>query len=272
VTPVLSTPSAAPAFRARLERFYRAYTRAEWVSTDPIQFVLACSNRKDQEVVGLLASSLAYGRVAQIQRSVERVLAPMEGAPGDYLRLRSARGIRADLRGFRHRFTTEEDVAGLLAAMRRALLEHSSLGSHFMPHLRRSDDTILPALGRWLETLGVPRRPGAFGLLPTPRDGSACKRLLLFLRWMGRRDRVDPGAWIDLAPEPRFLAARLVVPVDTHMYRVGKILGFTRRAQPDLAAALEITEGFRRIAPRDPTRYDFALTRLGMSRTLDALR
>jgi len=94
-------------------------------------------------------------------------------------------------------------------------------------------------------------------LLPDPRLGSACKRLNLYLRWMVRRDAVDPGGW-NVPP------AKLVVPLDTHMHALGRALGLTDRRSADLRTALEITAAFRAIAPDDPVRYDFALTRLGM--------
>lgn len=100
-------------------------------------------------------------------------------------------------------------------------------------------------------------------LLADPGKSSACKRSHLFLRWMVRKDRVDPGGWDSVSP------ACLVVPIDTHMYRIGSVLGFTRRKSADKMCALEITRGFRRLAPNDPVRYDFALTRFGIRQQFD---
>jgi uncharacterized protein (TIGR02757 family) len=117
---------------------------------------------------------------------------------------------------------------------------------------------VLPALKALAAEL---RRGGAAGcghLLPDPGKGSACKRLHLFLRWMVRRDAVDPGGW-----EPS-LAGKLLVPLDVHMHRICLALGATRRKSADLRAAVEATRAFRRIRPDDPARYDFALARLGM--------
>jgi uncharacterized protein (TIGR02757 family) len=93
--------------------------------------------------------------------------------------------------------------------------------------------------------------------------GSACKRLHLFLRWMARKDEVDPGVWSGLDP------ARLMIPLDTHMFRIARTLELTRRKQADMRAALEITEAFRTICPEDPARYDFSLTRLGIREGVD---
>jgi len=84
----------------------------------------------------------------------------------------------------------------------------------------------------------------------------------LYLRWMARRDSVDPGPWGGVP------AAKLVVPLDTHMHRVALRLGLTRRKQPNGATAVEITRAFRRVVPDDPVKYDFALTRPGIRREL----
>ena len=78
-------------------------------------------------------------------------------------------------------------------------------------------------------------------LLPSPEKGSACKRLNLFLRWMVRPDEVDPGGWSGVDP------GLLIVPLDTHMHRVGLEAGLTRRRQADMRTALEITQAFRRL-------------------------
>ena len=120
------------------------------------------------------------------------------------------------------------------------------------------DETVLPGMSRWvcwlLETSGAT----ASSLLSDPARGSACKRHHLFLRWMVRQDDIDPGGWTLVLPR------KLIVPVDVHMHRVGVRLGFTQRKQADAKTALEITDGFRRMSPDDPVKYDFALTRPGI--------
>jgi len=80
---------------------------------------------------------------------------------------------------------------------------------------------------------------------------------------MVRQDKIDPGGW-DLVP-----VSKLIIPLDTHMHRIGLMFNLTRRRQADMRTALEITHAFRRIAPDDPVRYDFALTRLGIREDAD---
>ena len=116
--------------------------------------------------------------------------------------------------------------------------------------------------GPWPRPAGLP--PWRGNLLPRPARLSACKRVFLYLRWMVRKDAVDPGGWTGVSP------ARLVVPLDTHMAAACRRLGILTRKATDLRAALETTEAFRLYSPSDPVRYDFALTRPGIHPCLDA--
>jgi uncharacterized protein (TIGR02757 family) len=104
----------------------------------------------------------------------------------------------------------------------------------------------------------VPSRAGVGYFFPRPSKGSACKRLNLFLRWMVRRDAIDLGVW--RSPDP----SRLVVPLDTHVVRLGRCLRLTRRVSPGWAMASDITASLRAIDATDPVRYDFSLCHVGM--------
>lgn len=100
-------------------------------------------------------------------------------------------------------------------------------------------------------------------LLADARGGSACKRLNLWLRWMVRSDRVDPGPWRSLVrkgPDP----SHLLMPLDVHIARLGRCLGMTTRSTPGWSMAEEITSFLARFDSEDPVRYDFALCRLGI--------
>jgi uncharacterized protein (TIGR02757 family) len=109
------------------------------------------------------------------------------------------------------------------------------------------------------EIYGAPSgRRGVDYFFPRPEGGSACKRLNLFLRWMVRRDAVDLGLWSRVSP------ATLVIPLDTHVIRIGQCLGLTRYRSPGWRMARQITESLRRLDPEDPIRYDFSLCHLGM--------
>lgn len=246
------------ALKNRLDRLYDTYNRRKYVHPDPLELLYGYDDLRDREIVGLVASSLAYGRVVQILRSVSSVLGAMGPSPAAFLGRSSLRSLERTYAGFKHRFTTGVELARVLYGGKRAIERHGSINACFTASLNDRDDTVVPALTAFVEELRNVGRFGCNSLLPSPADGSACKRLHLYLRWMVRRDAIDPGGWDGVTP------SKLVVPLDTHMYRISRLLGFTGRRCADGKTALEVTAAFRELAPDDPVRYDFALTRLGI--------
>jgi uncharacterized protein (TIGR02757 family) len=241
---------------------YETYNRREFVHPDPLEFLYDYDDILDREIVGLVASSLAYGNVRQILKSVRRVLDRME-SPRRFLENASLASLSRIFGDFKHRFTTGEELAALLNAVKRVVQRHGSLGTCFSQGFKESDETTIPALSAFVAELASEFESKPRSLLPSPRAGSACKRLNLYLRWMIRRDAVDPGGWDDVP------ASKLIMPLDVHVHRISLKLRLTERKQADLRAACEITEAFRRIEPEDPVRYDFCLSRLGIRDDLD---
>jgi uncharacterized protein (TIGR02757 family) len=240
-----------------LENIYSRYNDRAFVHPDPLEFVYRYSAPADREVVGLIASSLAYGRVAQILRSVDSVLGRLTPSPARFVRGARPGELDSLFDGFVHRIWTGRDLAGLLAGIGGVLRRHGSLGACFAA---RDDGvaSVAGALRCFVGEISDEAGRDCGSLLPDPARGSACKRLHLYLRWMVRRDSVDPGVWEGVSP------SRLLVPLDTHMHRIGLSLGATARKSADAKAAEQITDAFRRICPEDPVRYDFSLTRLGI--------
>ena len=123
-----------------------------------------------------------------------------------------------------------------------------------------AEKTIIPAILNFARNLNLFSKNKCSSLIPSFLGNSAFKRLNLFLRWMVREDNVDPGGWRGI---PR---SDLIIPLDTHMYRISIKLGFTARKQADIKTATEITGAFKKFDRDDPVKYDFALTRLGMNK------
>lgn len=93
----------------------------------------------------------------------------------------------------------------------------------------------------------------------------------MLLRWMGRKDELDPGLWQPGSPLLRELPSgaglhprQLVIPLDTHVGQICQMVGLTRRKSLNWKAAVEITQGLSEMDPEDPVRHDFALARLGI--------
>jgi uncharacterized protein (TIGR02757 family) len=241
-----------------LDQIYALYNRREFIHPDPLEFLHHYDDPLDREIVGMVASALAYGRVRQILNSVSTVLLRMDGSPSRFVLDHSPSTIRGRFNDFRHRFTGGFQLSALLCGIKGLIENHGSLKASFLMKCKTDDETILPGLTAFVEELTEEARDEMITLLPSPKKGSACKRLNLFLRWMVRADEVDPGGWSGVG------TSKLIVPLDTHMHRIGIEAGLTRRKQADLRTAIEITRSFREIVPEDPVRYDFALTRLGI--------
>ena len=246
-----------------LEALYRDLNRRRCVHPDPLEFLYGYDCPGDREIVALVASSLAIGRVAGILKSVRAVLDVMGPAPSRYLAGATGAQLARSLEGFRHRFIAGCNVAALLAGSKRLIERHGSLGQCFMGLMQPGDRTVLPALKRFTDHLARAAGDDCRRCLPDPARGGACKRLNLMLRWLVRRDRVDPGGWEAVGAE------KLVIPLDTHMHKIALAMGTTRRQSATMRTALEITEAFRLVCPEDPVRYDFALTRLGIRADTD---
>ena len=264
---------AGALLKRRLERLYRTYDRG-FLETDPLSFVHRYTTGEDREVVGLIASSLAYGRVAGIKKSVEKVLAVMEGEGGP---ARFVRRFRPHVEGklfagFRHRFNTGDDITCLLYFARQMMETSGSIGGFFMRGYSPGQRNIKAALTAFSESVlsldtariyesrgGLPAGAGVRFFFPSPAGGSPCKRLNLYLRWMVRRgDDLDFGIWKEVSP------SKLVIPLDTHIARIATYLGLTTRKSRDWKMAEEITSSLAVLDPRDPVKYDFALCRLGI--------
>lgn len=234
--------------------------RALRVAHDPIEIVRRYARPLDREVVALIAAALAYGRVESLRAKIASLLERIGESPAAQLRSFAPDDVAKRVRGFAHRMTTERDAADLLVAIGNALRRHYSLRDLFQSNDDGSS-TIAPALSRFVEALrGSSPRPGLAFLLSSPADGSACKRMNLFLRWVVRPDDgVDLGLWPLVSP------ARLVIPLDTHVARIARYIGLTRRRTPNWAMAADVTDSLARLDPADPTRFDFALSHLGIA-------
>lgn len=255
------------ALKERLDRLYASFNCVD-SATDPIQLVRRFENPADREVAGFCAAALAFGRVASVLQSIERLYAVMGPSPAAYVRAFEPRRHARDLKPIVHRWTKGEDLTALVIILQR-MLRHGSIEAFFLEGYDPNAPDLSAALesfsSRAMETDLRPAygsrtpRPGVGYFFSRPSCGGACKRLNLFLRWMVRSDAVDFGIWKNVP------AAKLVVPLDTHVIRVGRCLRLTRYASPGWRMAADITASLRELDPHDPVKYDFSLCHLGMA-------
>jgi uncharacterized protein (TIGR02757 family) len=250
-----------------LEALYRQFDHVT-SATDPVHIVRRFAAPEDREVVGFCAAGLAFGRVASVLNSIEALLAVMGPAPAAFVRRFDPARDGDRLAPLVHRWIRGNDLVALILVLQRMLRESDSIEGFFLA----GDDPGAPDIGPALDSFSiraratdlrpaygrVPARAGVCYFFPRPSAGSACKRLNLFLRWMVRRDAIDLGIWSRVSP------SRLIVPLDTHVIRLGRCLRLTGYASPGWKMAAEITASLRAIHPDDPVRYDFALCHVGM--------
>jgi uncharacterized protein (TIGR02757 family) len=258
---------AAVGLRERLDSLYHGFNAAASL-TDPIELVRPYKTGPDREVAGFIAAGLAFGNVIAVMASVRAVLGRMGPSPAAFVRQFDPLRQATLFDGFVHRWTRDRDIVALLYVLRQMLDRCGSIEAFFAEGDARCEPDVSAALESFstralafdLKPVYDTRRarPGVAYFFARPSSGGACKRLNLYLRWMVRRDEVDLGVWTRITP------ARLIVPLDTHIIRLGQCLQLTRRRSPGWRMAADITAALRRLDPSDPVRFDFSICHVGM--------
>lgn len=259
-----------------LNRFYREYNFKERIKHDPIEFPHRYSTPRDIEVAGFIASCLAYGQIKLFKPVIEKILEPGGKHPArffiNFSLKRDSKYFIGDPLGRKaisYRFNKEKDILCLVFMLSQALKRWDSLKNLFYHYYRPEHDDIGHALDNFLrfflsiDTSPVYgeniRPPGLIQFFPSPGTGSACKRMNLFLRWMVRSKDIDLGIWNKIPPY------KLIIPLDTHIAKISRCIGLTKRTTSDWRTAKEITESLKKLDPEDPLKYDFALCHQGIS-------
>jgi uncharacterized protein (TIGR02757 family) len=255
--------------RPRLEELLATCDRAAHVTRDPVEFVHRYRAPLDRELVAMLASAVAYGRVDLFKPRLAKLLDALGPEPSRFAREATPTEVLKKTAIFSYRMTGPGDIGALIHATGSVQKRFGSLGELAKRCLDAENGSWRGALDRVVATLWqvdlapfigqpTPNRRLAH-LVASPGGQSACKRLNLFARWMVRGpDDVDFGQW----PVP---ARVLVMPLDTHVHRISRFLGLTRRTDLSWRTAEEITARLRHLDPEDPVKFDFALSHLGIS-------
>lgn len=259
--------------KVALDRLYDSFNAPD-SAFDPVQVVRKYPRVEDREIIGLVASAVAFGRVAGVVNSTNAICDVLGPRPARFLKTFDPAVHGAPLRPLVHRWTRGEDFIALLWIIRAFIEEFGSIEKAFASGMSDEDVDVGPAIERFGDRARAvdlrpvygrrrftptPARPGVYYFFPRPSTGSACKRMNLFLRWMSRRDGVDPGGWTAVPP------SKLVIPLDTHIIRAGRSLRLTKYQSPGWKMAADITASLRALDPDDPVKYDFSLCHLSMS-------
>ncbi len=261
------------ALKQALIRLENQYQTEGITETDPILFPLRYSHSGDQEITALISALFAYGNVAAIKGFLERIFDRLGPSPAETL----LQGIPSNFtNGLYYRFQKEEDIQLLLESL--SMLMQKSKGPVFFEELflkgwkdaSEKRNVFYGVSSFEKELFGTARAlsarnnrlPGK-GFLHLTGDGSLKgaprKRMMLFLRWMVRTGFPDFGIYKKIKP------SELIIPLDVHIAKAGRRLGFTKRKTADGCTAAEITARLKEADSEDPLRFDFFLTRPGIT-------
>lgn len=233
---------------------------------DPVFFVHQYQDPRDREIVGLISALLAFGNVKAIHGSVRKVLEILGPRPLEFVVSFDSERQRQRFERVGHRWVRGGDLHLLLVVLKRILDRYSSVKDCFFEDYDERDADIAPMLGRfsrrvkqWAASKNLTR--GFRYFFPSPEDGSPCKRLNMFLRWMVRpKDGIDLGLWTEIP------ASKLVIPLDIHVFRFSQKFSLSRYKTPRWEVAKDVTQFLKTIDPEDPVKYDFAICHYGMEK------
>lgn len=249
--------------KQNLDQFEKTFNKSEVRKNDPVDILWDYPRVEDQEVVALISSCLAYGRVQLLKQAIRTSLQLMGDSPYEFMKNYNIEETIKLMKNFKYRMCTGEDMAQLFMAISRTLKEYETIKNMFVFYddPRRVDlQETLTGFVHALRRFSGSTSPGFLHMLPDPALGGACKRLNLMLRWLIRGpDEVDLGIWGELS------MSRLTIPLDTHIQRITRYIGISTRKTPDWRAAREITENLMKLCPEDPLKYDFVICHLGIS-------
>ena len=223
-----------------LDKNAARYETPDFIPADPISIPHRFSKKEDIEIAGFFVSIFAWGNRTAILKSADKLMTLMQNEP--YAFLMNADSIQLkQLKTFYHRTLNGEDTFAIAKAVRHCYMQ-GSFEKLFAPQ-HEGEELIRGMPERTVKHIG------------NMENGSAAKRLNMFLRWMVRPSTagVDFGLWQTVSP------AELYLPLDVHCARRGRELGLLIRKQNDRKAVEEITARLREFCPNDPVKYDFAL-------------
>jgi len=253
-----------PAIKQLLDQKVKQYNHIDFIEKDPISIPHLYTKQQDIEIAAFFAAIFAWGNRTTIIQKSKELLERMDNAPFEYCTQHQVKDLKK-LIGFAHRTFNDRDLLYCIAFFKHHYANQKSLETAFFmdQHSGKKVKTVAAGLvnfkNYFFSLEDAPYRTKKH--IASPENGSTCKRLNMFLRWMVRKDQhgVDFGLWKTISP------ADLIIPIDVHVARVSRSFGLISRPQIDWLTALELTEYCRTLDARDPVKYDFALFSLGVT-------
>lgn len=246
--------------KTHFDEYADLYNRTDFIINDPVSVPHCYSKKQDIEIAGFFAAIFAWGQRVTIINKAKHLMQLMDHDPYDFVVNHNDKDIRR-IEGFVHRTFNETDLLYFIYKLRKHYQKFDSLEDAFLLHQRVERFDIFESLTKFHHYftenhLCLPRTKKH---IANPSKGATCKRILMYLRWMVRKDTngVDFGIW------NRIPMSSLMIPYDLHVDRVARHYHLIQRKQNDWKTVEELTGFCRLLDPSDPAKYDYAL--FGMS-------
>ncbi|MBN4047112.1 TIGR02757 family protein [bacterium AH-315-P13] len=234
------------------------YNNPKFIESDPIQVPHQFTKKEDIEIAAFLTTTIAWGNRKSIIKNGKHMMQLLDNSPYDFVMNHQETDLE-QLLPFVHRTFNGNDFIQFIKSLKHIYLKHNGLESVFAKYAEK--DSLQQSIHHLKKTFfEIQHLPRTQKHISDPLKNSAAKRLNMYLRWMVRRDNagVDFGIWKNLSP------AQLSCPLDVHSGNVARKLGLLTRKQNDAKALLELDTALRKLDPKDPVKYDFALFGLGV--------
>lgn len=260
--PLLRKRSKSALFELKplLDHINDRVEQPDYIPEDPVQFMHAFDEKRDQEIAGFLAATMAWGRRDIVVSKVGNLLERLRYSPFEFV-MSYSQAEYPVFRGFKHRTFKPIDMHGLILTLQEIYRRYPDFEAFWQECYQTGNAEKRPFLGVFHERffmMSPDLAPRTRKHVSNPENGSPCKRLYMFLRWTIRKNSpVDPGIWSFMPP------SELQIPLDVHVARQGRKFGLITRRSNDWKTVNELTETLSILNPNDPARYDYALFGIG---------
>ena len=245
--------------KAELDKLAEKYETENFIKDDPIQFIHNCKSKRDAEIYGFIASSFAFGNRKAFINSLNCIFKKCDCDIYNYI-------INNDfnnLKGCYYRIYKDNDIIGLFKMLHNIYKNEGGLEELFKNNFKQDRGEKYDHFLSEVTNVIYKCAPDNVGLgfkhmIPNAKNGSAMKKMNMFLRWMVRKSSVDIGLWNFMTP------ADLYIPLDVHVGRQSRLMGLLTRKSNDYTAARELTLNLKKFSPADPVKYDFAMFAFGV--------
>ncbi len=234
------------------------YEHPKFIETDPIQIPHLFTQKQDIEISGFLTATISWGNRKSILNNAHKLMNLLGNSPYDFVMHHTKEDLES-LESFVHRTFNSKDLAYFISSLRQLYSKYGDMEEFYKQF--QSESNLQNAIHHFKkEFFNLPHQIRTEKHISDPHKNSAAKRINMFLRWMVRDARagVDLGIWRSLSP------AQLSCPLDVHSGNVARKLGLLKRKPNDGKALAELDSKLRKLDPKDPVKYDYALFGLGV--------